>query len=297
MSWLWWVTLGYLLNALTLVVDKALLARKEIKDPAVYTLSISLLGALVLVLAPWGLTWPSAQVLALGFTSGFCFSLALWLMFMVLKVGEASRVPAFIGSLSPMFVFLFSAVLSGERLSALEVVAFAFLVFGGLLMVGGHGGLKHRPLLLAALSAAIFALAYVTLKLTFEHTNFISGLIWSRLGALLASLLLLAIPGTYRRWRQSMGQSTNGLKLVFLGGQISAALSGLFITYAITKQSVTLVNALQGLQYVFLLGLAVLVSWRYPEFFRDEFSGRTLARKVLGTVAIGVGLWLVAAVA
>jgi drug/metabolite transporter (DMT)-like permease len=294
MSWLWWVNIGYLLNALTLVVDKALLARREIKDPAVYTLSISLLGVLAVLLAPWGLEWPTRVVLALGLTSGACFTLGLWLMFIVLKVGEASRVPAFIGSLSPIFVFLFSAVLVGERMGMLEVVAFAFLVAGGMLMVGGHGGLNRRALILATLSAAVFALAYVTLKLTFDHTNFISGLVWSRLGGLVSSLLLLLIPGTYKRFRQSFGQSTGKIKLVFLGGQTAGALSGLFITYAITKQSVTLVNALQGLQYVFVLALAVLISWRFPQFFRDQFNASELGRKVAGTGAIAVGLWLVA---
>ncbi len=293
MSWLWWVNIGYLLNAFALVVDKVLLARREVKDPAVYALFISTLGLLVLVLAPWGLTFPSARALALGLASGAAFTLALWLMFTVLKVGEASRVPAFIGSLSPLFVFALSALFTGERLALPQILAFALLVAGGWLMVGGHGGLQRRPLLLAVASAAAFGLAYVALKLTFAETNFVSGLIWSRLGGFAASLCLLGIPGTFRSFRRGISQSAGGLKLAFLGGQVAGALSGLFITYAITRQSVTLVNALQGLQYVFILLLALLVSWWWPALFRDEFNRQSLSRKVAGTVVIGAGLYLV----
>jgi drug/metabolite transporter (DMT)-like permease len=159
-------------------------------------------------------------------------------------------------------------------------------------MVGGAGGLKKRPLWLAVVASLAFALAYVWIKFTFLETNYISGLIWSRLGGFASSLLLFFIPGTWRAWRNSVKQSSGGVKLVFMAGQASGALSGLLISYAITLTSVTLVNALQGLQYVFLLIMSVIVSSRFPQFFHDEFSGRVLWRKLFGVVTIGLGLWL-----
>ena len=296
MTWIAWATIGYFLNAVALAVDKALLNRREMKDPAVYTLLISILGLLVLILAPWGFQWPSSTALAWGLGSGVFFTLGLWLMFTVLGQGEASRVPAFIGSLNPVFVLIGSFLFLQERLTVTGSLAFLFLVLGGWLMVGGHGGLNRRSLVLAVLSAAAFGAAYVLLKLTFNETNFIPGLIWSRLGGFCSALLLLLIPGTWQRFRQSSG-SQGGLKLAFIGGQAAGALSGLLNSYAITLASVTLVNALQGIQYVFLLGLAGLVSVRFSWLFKDEFSPVVLGRKLGGTLLIVVGLWLLSVTA
>lgn len=291
MYWIWWATIGYFLNAVAISIDKALLKRKALGNPAVYTIIISSLGLLVLVLAPFGLTPPTVQSLTFGILSGAFFTLGLWTMFIVLQRGEASRVPAFIGSLNPLFVFLGSFLLMGERLGGQGFVAFIFLVAGGFCMVGGAGGLDSRSRWLAAASAAAYGVAYVLLKVTFTDSNFVSGLVWSRLGGFIAALALLWVPGTFAGLRRSSGGSA-GPKVALLSGQALASVGGLLNSYAITLASVTLVNALQGIQYVFLLGLAALVSFRWPQLFHDEFSGRVLVRKVAGCVFILVGLAL-----
>lgn len=290
MIWIFWATLGYLLNATAIAVDKSLLNRQEMKDPAVYTILLSTLGLLVFVLSPWGLVWPTSKVLWLGLGTGVFFALGLWTMFTVLRIGEASRVPAFIGSLNPIFVFIFSWWLMSERLSGLGLLAFALLAAGGFLMVGKSGGLKGKWFWLAILSAVAFGLSYVLLKLTFNETNFISGLIWTRFGQFIASLGLLFIPGTWRNYQTSFS-SGSGVKFAFLAGQSAGALSGLLNSFAISLASVTFVNALQGVQYVFLLIMAAVVSFRFPNFFKDEFSRQAIAFKVGGTVLIVLGLW------
>ncbi|MBU1038720.1 DMT family transporter [Patescibacteria group bacterium] len=290
MSWLIWASIGYFFNATALAVDKALLNRQELREPAVYTLLQAILGLLVLVLLPW-IVWPSGSAMGLGLIAGFFFALGLWLMFKVLAVGEASRVPAFIGSLSPLFVFAASWLMIGERLSPLALSAFIVLVVGGFFMVGGPGGLRGRSLGLAIGSALAFALSYVFLKITFEQSSFFAGLVLIRLGVFLASLFLLLIPGTWQTFVNSF-KSGAKVKFAFIGGQASGALSGLLTSYAISLASVTLVNALQGVQYVFLLIMALVVSFKYPQLFKDEFGGQTAVRKIIGTFAVVVGLWL-----
>ena len=291
MSWVIWATIGYFLNAIALAVDKALLNRQELKDPAVYTLLISALGLLVFILAPFGLEKPSLEVLGYGLASGVFFTLGLWLMFTVLRVGEASRVPAFIGSLNPAFVFIVSFFFLGERLPEMGILAFILLVAGGFLMVGGGHGLKGKYLSLGVLSALAFGFAYVFLKITFNETSFISGLIWTRLGSFISSLALFLIPGTASAFGNSF-RSQSRIKFAFIGGQTAGAVAGLLNSFAISLASVTLVNALQGVQYVFLLILAAAVSYWRPVFFHDEFSPPALWRKVGGTVMIAIGLGL-----
>lgn len=292
MSWIVWATLGYLMNAVALATDKALLARRSVGNPAVYTLSISALGLLVLLLIPFGFSWPGFAYVWYALGSGLAFTLGLWLLFVVLERGEASRVPAFVGALSPVFVFSAAYFFLGERLVITEVFAFALLCLGGFTMVGGPGGLSMRYKFFAIVAAASFGLAAVCLKLAFLGSTFVTGLILTRLSGFAASLLLLLIPGTWAAFRQGVGHSQGGARFAFIGGQVAGAASGLLNNYAITIASVTLVNALQGVQYVFLLIISLVVSAHFPALFKEQFSGGVAWRKLIGTLAIGFGLWL-----
>lgn len=290
-SWIALAVVGYFFNAIVALVDKTLLGQKRLDDPAVYTLAISCLGLLVLVLAPFGWQEPSLWGWVWGLLSGLCFTLGLWAMFVVLKTGEASRIPAFIGSLNPIFVFLISFVLLGERLSIWQVGAFIVLVAGGFMMISGRNGLNYEQIILASVSSFIFALAFVFLKLTFTETNFISGLVISRSGAFLAGLCLLLLPGTWQSFKHMLFKTGQGLKLSFIGGQASGAVAGILNSYAVSLASVTLVQSLQGVQYVFILLLSLLVSLKWPQLLREEISRDILARKVIGIILIGIGLW------
>jgi len=291
MSWIGWATIGYFFNAVVAIVDKSLLGQRRMGNPAVYTFAISCLGLLSLLLIPFGWQNPSLLGWLYGLASGTCFTIALWTMFTVLKSGEASRVPAYIGSLNPIFVFAASFVLIGERLTPWHVAAFFVLVLGGFMMVGGPGGLDRRSLVLATFSSLVFGLAFVFIKLAFTEVTFVTGLVVTRLGGFLSSLFLLLIPGTWESFGHMVGKTSNGLKLSFIAGQASGALSGAFNSYAVSIASVTLVEALQGMQYVFILVFALLVSYKWPELLREQFSRATLARKIIGIVLIAGGLW------
>ncbi len=290
--WLLWAAIGYFLNATAIAVDKILLTSKQIKNPAVYTVMISILGLFVLVLTPFGLEFVSIPVLLVGLVSGAIFTVGLWLMFTILKTAEASRVPALIGSWSPLFVLILAFISLGERLSIYEIASFVLLVLGGLLITQGKSGLKGYNLVLAIGAAIAFAVSSVLLKFSLEHTNFVSSLIWNRLGASGAGLFLLLLPGVIKELRNDLSVGHKSFKWIVLGGQTAGALSGLIITYAISLTSVSLVNALQGVQYVFLLVMAAILSRFHPSLLKEEFSRAVLFQKIQAMILIGAGLWL-----
>lgn len=291
MNWIVWATIGYFFNAVAVTVDKALLSRQRLDNPAVYTFAISCLGLLALFLVPFGWEWPTPMGWVYGFIAGTAFTGGLWCLFTVLKTSEASRVPAYIGSLNPLFVFAISYFALGERLAVAHFVAFLVLVLGGFMMVGGRGGLGGRALGLATLSSALFGVAFVALKLVFGEGTFITGLVVTRLGGFASSLFLLAVPGTWAAFRHSASNEHHRLKFSFLGGQVAGAAAAFLNSYSVSLASVTLVEALQGIQYVFVLVFAVLVSWQWPALFREEFSRGVLVRKLTGTALIMGGLW------
>jgi len=52
------------------------------------------------------------------------------------------------------------------------------------------------------------------------------------------------------------------------------------------------VNALQGLQYVFLLFFAVFLSFKFPNILKEEVSRDVLLQKIIAVLLIGGGLVL-----
>jgi len=56
--------------------------------------------------------------------------------------------------------------------------------------------------------------------------------------------------------------------------------------------SVTLVNALQGVQYVILLIMAVIISLKYPKILSENVSSLALIPKFLGVILVGTGLFI-----
>ena len=291
--WLLWTIVAYALNSVSVTIDKVLFYTKQIKQPAAYVVTICTLGLLVFVLAPWGLGVPSVKGALLSLLTGIFFVAGLWLLFIALKHGEASRVTSFIGAWSPIFVLLVTYWLIGDKLSWLEFGAFLLLVAGGFLIANGRGGLDKFGRWVAFGSALGFALFYTLSKEVFNEVGFISGLIWIRVTSFAVAMLLFIIPTTWPAIKESFQVQTTA-KVAFFTGQASSALSSLLVNYAISLGSVALVNALQGLQYVFLLLIVALLSLNRPQLLKEELGGHVLVRKLLAIALIGGGLALIA---
>ena len=127
----------------------------------------------------------------------------------------------------------------------------------------------------------------------FNEVGFISGLIWIRVTSFAVAMLLFIIPTTWPAIKESFQVQTTA-KVAFFTGQASSALSSLLVNYAISLGRVALVNALQGLQYVFLLLIVALLSLNRPQLLKEELGGHVLVRKLLAIALIGGGLALIA---
>ena len=74
--------------------------------------------------------------------------------------------------------------------------------------------------------------------------------------------------------------------------KILAVASLLLIQYAIFLGSVTIVNALAGVQYAFLLILVGVMSKFFPKRFREEYSRAEIIQEIISVLVISVGLIL-----
>lgn len=292
MFWLVITVFAYLLNAVAVTVDKFLLTKK-IPNPAVYTFFISFLSLIALVLIPFGFKFYSLGQIVIALIAGVIFTFALLYMFKALSRHEASRVTPFMGGLQPIFVLILALIFLGERLDTKSLIAFFVIILGTIVISWQSGKTNKKSYMMAIISTALFAISYTINKYIFIEQDFISGFVWTRVGAFLGALVLLLwaqnrkdIVAEVRKPKEHAGK-------LFLFGQSAGALSFILVNYAIAiSSSVAMVNALRGTEYVFLLLIVLALSKRFPHLLKEKVTGDTLMQKVTAMVLIIGGLFI-----
>ena len=77
-------------------------------------------------------------------------------------------------------------------------------------------------------------------------------------------------------------------------GQLCGGGGAILLQYAIFLGSVTLVNAMQGVQYIFVFFLVVLFTTTLPKLIKEKFTKELVIQKVIAILIIGIGLYLIA---
>ena len=293
MTYIYIAIAAYMLFAVNGVIDKFLLTR-AVKHPAAYAFYIGITGFLSFLLIPFGLQFIGPVDLLIALVGGASFVVALVFLYIATRQTSISRLLPIEGGFVPIFTLIFAYVFLGERLSGGQTLAFVFLVAGAVLISLKHDqeGWHPRALGNAVIAAAFFALSFVLTKYIFELTNFVSGLIWTRLGFLAVSLSMLIPRKTRRHIFNAPKDAGQGNMYLYYGARLSGGLAGLLQNYAISIGSVTLVNAMQGTQYAFLLALTVWLSKYYPKILKERINYTVLAQKVGAIALISIGLIL-----
>lgn len=298
MSWFLFAIIAYFLYALVSTIDKFLLRQPATTKPVVFSFYIGILSIFTFVLAPLGLSWPGVGKFLFAVLAGLVFFIYLSLFFRALDLNETSRVIPIIGGVTPILVLFFSYLFLSEGLGIRQFVAFALLVFGGILisLKKKEGtiseGVKGVKYIIAAL---LFGSSYLVLaKFVFFQQNFISGFLWSRLGIVLGAILLLL----WRPWRREIfsgaRHATKGLSALLVSNKLIAGFGSLFLHLAISRGNVSLINAMQGTEYAFLFILALILSKKFPQILRERLSAGIIAQKIIAICLIGVGLAILA---
>jgi len=319
MTWLLVSIIAYFLAAIAMVIDKTLL-KKDIPHPIVYTFYIAILGAvLMLLVIPFGFLVPDILTLIVSLIAGAVFVWALILMFTAFKKDDITRVAPMVGGLVPIFVLGLAALILNEKLNCTQYIACIFLILGSFLIsldFQKHGawhwfkkklGLDKRlsmphirkTLWIALPAAVLFGASHVLTKFVYNNTEFLTGFFWTRLGAFLAVMLLLInqqnrelIIKNFKKNKKNKSQ-TKKVGGRFLFGQACGGGSALLIQYAIFLGSVSLVNALQGLQYVFIFLIVLVLTIFVPKILKEEVSKEIFWQKVIAVGLIFIGLYFI----
>ena len=294
MTWFIIAIFAYFLNAIAITIDKFLLSKK-IPNPAVYAFFIATLSLLALVLIPFGFHFYSLTQILIALIAGLIFTFALLYLFSALSQNEASRITPFMGGLQPLFIFILALIFLGEKLGFQQLIAFFIIILGTILISWQKqsSAANKKAYLLAIVSTLLFAISYTLNKYAFINQDFISGFVWTRVGSFLGALCLLfslknrlAIKAEFKKPKKQTGS-------LFIFGQVTGALSFILINYAIAiSSSVALVNALQGLQYIFLLIIVFSLSWQFPKLLEEKMTPIIIIKKIIATALIIGGLFI-----
>jgi len=297
MLWLVVAISAYFLFALVALGDKYLLAGPP--NPKSYSFYVGTLGILVLVLVPFvGFSIPEISQVFLSLLTGVVFILALFGLYTALENFEVSRIVPAIGGLLPLFtfglVYLFS---SGEGiLSSWKILAFILLLAGSVLIAFEKGkSITSKSLQISALTALLFAIAFVLTKFVYLSQPFWSGFIWMRIGGFLAAICFIFTKEVKREIFERKFTFQKKTGTVFLFNQGIGAGAFILQNWAIALVPLgflAFINALEGTRYLFLLIFTILLALKFPKILKEEISRKILFQKILAILLIGGGLVL-----
>ncbi|PIP22915.1 MAG: hypothetical protein COX37_01410 [Candidatus Nealsonbacteria bacterium CG23_combo_of_CG06-09_8_20_14_all_39_17] len=306
-SWLFIAISSYLIFSVTTLVDKYLLSSR-IPNPKILCFYIACLSLSVVFLIPFpfaGFEIPSFFQIILALFAGATFIFWLFLLYRVLRVFEASRVFPTIGALSALMIFLSIYIFSEGRevLDTASFVAFVLLVLGGFLINYRKNIQISSKVLLSCLAPAlILSLYFILSKYVYLNQPFLSGFIWTRIGSFLAGMIIFLlflkeIKGELSRQNKKSSSENKKTAVVFLANQTAGAAGVILSSWAIALAplaSVSIVNALQGIQYAFMFIFAIFISWKFPKILKEDISKEIIFQKIIAIILIAVGLAILA---
>ena len=299
MSWLWITILAYFFLALTVLGNDYLLAGPP--EPKSYTFFVNAPGILLLLLIPFvGFVVPDQQQMLLAILAGAASVIASFLLYFALEQFEASRVIPAIGAVLPLFTMVFVYVSSRGNisLSAGELASFFLLIIGSVLISVKKGKtISFKSFVFSASAAFLFSLSFVLMKNLYLVLPFWTTLIISRAGAFLVSLLFLFSPAVRADVFQKKPTFKKKTGLIFIANQGVGALALLLQNFAVAVAplgQLAFINALEGTRYVFLFGLSILLSIKFPKIAEEKISKENIFQKTIAILIIISGLALLA---
>lgn len=298
MTWLFVATSAFFLLAIVSLVDKYVM-KGLIPSSKVYAFYVGVLGLFALALIPFGFFIPNTLQITLALLAGAFHVIGLIAYFEALKRFETSRVVPAIGGIAPLCTFgLGYLFLGGESFGLVGILAFSLLILGSVLISWERNKkISFASLKLSALAAFLFAAYFVTAKLVYMEQPFISGFVWTRIGAFLVAVVLFFS----KEVREELFTKRKTFKMktwaIVLPNQGMGAAAVILQNWAIALAGaayIAVISALSGVQYVFVLLFAAFLSLKFPKILKEEISREVLLQKIVSILLIGGGLALLA---
>lgn len=301
MEWLLFALAAYFFSAVTALFDKFLLAGR-IKEPSVYAFFVSLLSLFVVFLIPFGFQWIPWQTTIVFVISGAFFLYGLVAFYVAVKRSEISRVAPLVGIIISVIATVASLAFGPASSVSFSPLLFfsLLLLLAGAFLIAFDLPLKQMDAAMKStlLSGSLMALSLLFLKTGYKNADFINGFIWSRFGFVIGGMSLLFIYDFRKvilaecHVFASLNRRNLSTGLWFIVNKLCGALSMFCLTYAIYLGPITFIQALNGIQYAFLLAMALPLAIRFPHIFEEKLFFWDWFQKGMAVALIMAGMWL-----
>ena len=297
MEWFYFALLSAILFGTTTIIDKFNLSKgRFIKFPSSYiTLFTSIIFVAVALISMFtGVQFILPHSL-IGICMGFFWLAAIHYYGKAVTKGEISRVVSLI-FVYPIVVVALSFLFLGEILSIFQYAGVILLVISALLVsykkIKGKASLEPIIKFLVPV-AIIWAVLSVMEKYLLFGIDYMSLLFWLLAGGFIGNLYSLIIfPNYMKSFAKFLKLANRKIPLIVFNGFISAgAYIALFL--AISKGPVSLVSAVASLEPFFVFLITIFISIYFPTIFKEEINKSTVLSKILATVLIVMGTFLV----
>jgi drug/metabolite transporter (DMT)-like permease len=283
------IILLYLSFSVVDLLDKFLLTKRKI-EPVSYSFFTVVTGAGLLVAWPFVFENLPVKFIGLNLLSGAYFCLVTYVFVKALSYGEASRVVPFVFALVPVFDVLLSVVFGHNVLTAQELSAMSLLVPGALLLSYWPGKHTYSHLALKIFSAFLFSSYNYFWQYGAQVGSSLNNLMWNRLGAALAFVLLLVFPLVRQKVFsvRQVKQKKNTLGL-FVFKQGLGGLNFVVLSHFLTVGKVSIVDSLSAFRYGFLFVFAFILSKFHSHILNEEIGRKIVLQKTAALALIFFG--------
>jgi len=305
MNWLAITTIAYFLLSLEIILDKFLLSSKRVSHPAIYTFYSGTFGLFAFVFFPFGFHMISFGEMLPRFLAGIIFIYGMLALFFAINKSEASRVTPVVGAVVPITLFFLAWFFLQEHLRPREILGLILLIIGGLSISYDFSPERTHKLFRgfywSILAGVLLALSAVLIKGFYRFDNFYNVFIWTRAGAFLGVLSFFLVPGWRRILFASLKKARKPEKehktsgLMFTLAKATGG-TGNFLKEKATSlplASVTIINAMVAMEYVFIFLLGIAFSLWLPNVFEEKKDWKSVVQKLSAIVVITTGIVLV----
>lgn len=293
-SWFLIIILAYLFFSFASFGDKLVLQRS--KNPKLYVFYVGSLSLLALILVPFAdFSLPDSTSLFWIILASLVFISGLYALYSAVEKFEVSRVVPIVGALQPIFILFLSWAFFGFSIMGTgNFLAFFILLAAGAIIAFEKKFELTKSLLSLSLSSSfLIASSFIFLKMVFIGQPFLNGIIWVGIFNFLFALTFLLDPNFKKElFTQKSALNKKTVLLVVLtqsAGGLAGILQNLAI-YLAPVSSLAIINALRGVQYVFLFLITLIFSYLFPKILKEEVSIRTIIQKSISIFLIAVGL-------
>lgn len=299
------MVIAQFLLAIVALFDKFIITAKKVEKPFVFAFYVSALTIFsllyyVLDFLPFridGFDFPSianigrpdAAMIAMSLVAGITFFQALVSLYSAFREADASDVVPVVGSISAIATFLLSYLILGHVLSTSFLAGFVLLVAGTFLI--SRFRLKKDVVLMCTHAGVMFAFNATMMKSMFLVSSFDHAFFWSRMGTIAVVLTLLLIPRYFKKITANTKKSGAEGGIWVISKTAIAGLSAILTLKAIEYGSVALVQALGGLQFVFLAVISFTLGNLTPRELGENNSFKDIVQKAFAILLILFGFF------